>query len=291
MASYCQGSRRKLRPAGKPLCLLSGSVVNRPVWHWEHPSSFSLNHCGPISILCLHSWHNVAVWGHFLYSIVHWIPGTPCADENQNQPAEHDSVQYLPCLGAFIWVSWPCSLSGALSPQSWSSSMKCWDVSLPVVCPPSKNFWSLNSPEPSPSLLSSKWSLWGMCGAVCVWYCFLFLTKDAGSWSLSFPVLPVSRASGAQGKLLAPCHLEFLKHCPICVFLLWRFNESGICLYIWHMLVVHGTEQVLSAVLDVQAAFTLSSLLSGAVFSGIASSLSIRVELYVLILWRAMLVV
>lgn len=57
------------------------------------------------------------------------------------------------------------------------------------------------------------------------------------------------------------------------------------------MLVVHGTEQVLSAVLDVQAAFTLSSLLSGAVFSGIASSLSIRVELYVLILWRAMLVV
>lgn len=50
------------------------------------------------------------------------------------------------------------------------------------------------------------------------------------------------------------------------------------------MLVVRGAEQVLSAVLDVQAAFTLSSLLSGAVFSGITSSLSVRIGLYILIL-------
>lgn len=44
----------------------------------------------------------------------------------------------------------------------------------------------------------------------------------------SCPVLLLNRATGAKERLLALCHLEFLKHPPVCEFSLQRLNEASV---------------------------------------------------------------
>lgn len=91
IGSSLLGMRMKPRPGEKYLWFL-----DRSFWHLEHFSPFSFKSPGAGFYFRLHPWgsKNVAVWGNFLYNVVHWITGTACADGNQNQPAGKGLVHW-----------------------------------------------------------------------------------------------------------------------------------------------------------------------------------------------------